>query len=151
MLRYFHKMVKIFALEPFYSKYISLASSITNIVCNYHFFPYFKDAIGAIDGSHIPASPPLRDRAAYHNRKGTVLQNCLFACDFDMKFTYMLTGWEGSATDARIFQDVWLSSLDIPQGKYFLGDAGFPSSTGVIVPYHNTCYHLAEWHQASLR
>ena len=37
MLRYFHKMVKIFALEPFHSKYISLASSITNIVCNYHF------------------------------------------------------------------------------------------------------------------
>ena len=155
MFRYFHKMVKIFASELFYLKYILLASSTTdvhpNIVNNYRFFPYFKDAIGAIDGSHIPASPPLHDCAAYHNQKGTVSQNCLFACDFDMKFTYVLTGREGSATDARIFQDVWLSSLDIPQGKYFLGDAGFPSSTGVIVPYHNTCYHLAEWHQASLR
>ena len=152
MLRYFHKMVKIFALEPFYSKYISLASSITNIVCNYHFFPYFKDAIGAIDGSHIPASLPLHNHhAAYHNHKGTVLQNCLFACDFDMKFTYMLTGWEGSARHAQIFQDVQLSSLDIPQGKYFLGDASFPSSTGIIMPYCNTHYHLTEWHQASVR
>ena len=155
MFRYFRKMIKIFALEPFYSKYISLASSTTNvhpnIVNNYHFFPYFKDAIGAIDGSHIPASPPLRDHAAYRNQKGTVLQNCLFVCNFDMKFTYVLTSWEGSATDAQIFQDAWLSSLDIPQGKYFLGDASFPSSTGVIVPYRNTRYHLPKWRQASLR
>ncbi|KIM67423.1 hypothetical protein SCLCIDRAFT_40316, partial [Scleroderma citrinum Foug A] len=71
--RYFCKMVKIFTSELFYSKYISLASSTTdvhpNIVNNYRFFPYFKDAIGAIDGSHIPASPPLCDHATYRNRK----------------------------------------------------------------------------------
>ena len=28
-----------------------------------------------------------------------------FSCDFGMKFTYVLTGWEGSTMDARVFQD----------------------------------------------
>lgn len=27
------------------------------------------------------------------------------ACDFDMCFTFALTGWEGSAHDTRIFYD----------------------------------------------
>ena len=98
-------MVKIFALEPFYSRYISFASSTISthpkIVNNYRFWPYFKDVVGAINGSHIPASPPQRDHAIYCNWKGFVSQNCLFACDFGMRFTYVLTGWEGSATDHR--------------------------------------------------
>ena len=153
--RYFHKMVKIFSSEPFYSKYVSFASSTigthSKIVNNYCFWPYFKDAIGAIDGSHIPTSPPQRDHTIYRNHKGFVSQNCLFACDFGMKFTYVLTGWEGSATDARIFQHACTSSLDIPAGKYFLADAGFPSVLGSLVPYRGTRYHLAEWRKASLR
>ena len=148
-------MVKIFASDPFYSNYVSFASSTISthpkIINNFRFWPYFKDAVGAINGSHIPASPPQRDRAIYHNRKGFMSQNCLFACDFGMKSTYVLTGWEGSATDARIFQDACTSSLNIPAGKYFLADAGFPSTPGALVPYRSTRYHLAEWRKASLR
>jgi len=114
--------------------------------------PYFKDTIGAIDGSHIPAAPPHHEHTAYWNRKGFLSQNCLFACDFGMQFTYTLTGWEGSATDAHVFQDACASSLMIPQGKYLLGDAGFPaSSPNLLVLYRSTRYHLAEWCQASLR
>ena len=26
-------------------------------------------------------------------------------CSFDMKFTYIYAGWEGSANDCRIFED----------------------------------------------
>ena len=148
-------MVKLFASEPLYSRHISFSSSTIgthpNIMNNFRFWPYFKDAIGAIDGSHIPAFPPQRDRAAYRNRKGFVSQNCLFACDFGMKFTYVLTGWEGSATDARVFQDACTTSLHIPLGKYFLADAGFPLTPGALVPYRKTRYHLAEWRKASLR
>ena len=78
-------------------------------------------------------------------------QNCLFACDFGMQFIYTLTGWEGSATDARVFQDACALSLVIPQGKYLLGDAGFPAlSPHLLVPYRSTRYHLAEWRQASV-
>ncbi|KIO08077.1 hypothetical protein M404DRAFT_99489, partial [Pisolithus tinctorius Marx 270] len=73
--RYFRKMVTIFASEPFYSKHVSppFASSTTTvhpkIMWSHRFWLYFKDAIGAIDGSHIPTSPPLHDCAAYCNRK----------------------------------------------------------------------------------
>ena len=74
--RYFHKMVNLFASEPLYSRYISFASSTIGmhpkIMNNFHFWPYFKDAISAIDGSHIPAFPPQCDRAVYRNRKGFV-------------------------------------------------------------------------------
>ena len=154
MHRYFCKMVAIFSSEPLHSKFVSLLPS-TNVhpaIDNYRFMPYFKDCVGAIDGSHIPASPPHREHTAYRNRKGFLSQNCLFACDFSMQFIYMLTGWEGSATDARVFQDACASSLVIPQGKYLLGDAGFPaSSPHLLVPYRSTRYHLAEWRQASLR
>ena len=155
MHRYFHKMVNLFASEPLYSRYILFASSTIGthpkIVNNFRFWPYFKDAVGAIDGSHIPAFPPQRDRAVYHNRKGFVLQNCLFACDLGMKFTYVLTGWEGSATDAQIFQDACTTSLHIPPGKYLLADTGFPLTPGALVPYRRTRYHLAKWRKASLR
>ena len=51
--------------------------------------------------------------------------NCLFACNFALKFIYALTGWDGSATDALLWQDAPQKGLVIPEGKYFLGDAGF--------------------------
>jgi hypothetical protein len=120
---------------------------------NPKFWPYFKDAIGAVDGSHIHAAPPLCDRPSYHNRKGFISQNCLFICDFDLKFIYTLTGWEGSATDACIWEDARTNydSLNIPPGKYFLADAGFPSCDELLVPYRGVRYHLAEWGRASVR
>lgn len=68
-----------------------------------------------------------------------------------MRFSYTLTGWEGSATDARIYQDAISTDLHIPQGKYLLGDAGFPLRPGLLVPYQGVRYHLAEWGRANLR
>jgi len=38
-------------------------------------------------------------------RKHTTTQNVLAAVDFDLRFTYVLAGWEGSAHDARILAD----------------------------------------------
>ena len=31
---------------------------------------------------------------AYRNRKGRTSQNVLCACDFDMRFTFVVAGWE---------------------------------------------------------
>jgi hypothetical protein len=114
-------------------------------------WPYFQGAIGALDGSHIHAYPPSCDRQVYHNRKGFVSQNCLFACDFELNFTYTLTGWEGSATDARLWGEACDNGLKVPPGKYFLADAGFPSCQELLVPYRGVRYHLAEWGRASVR
>ncbi|KAL0320084.1 UNVERIFIED_CONTAM: hypothetical protein Sradi_5269900 [Sesamum radiatum] len=44
--------------------------------------------------------PELTKR--YRSRKGRLAQNVLAICDFDMNFTYVYAGWEGSAADARV-------------------------------------------------
>src|SRR6267154_554812 len=144
-------MLVVFSSPPFYSTYVSLpdASVSPKIRCNPKFCPFFKDAIGALDGSHIHATPPAFERAAYRDRKGLISQNCLFTCDFDMNFTYTLTSWEGSATDARVYEAACARDLHIPHNKYFLADAGYPLCCGLLIPYCSVRYHLAEWGHAS--
>jgi hypothetical protein len=34
-------------------------------------------------------------QAAFRGRKGSTTQNIMAVVDFDMKFTYVLAGWEG--------------------------------------------------------
>ncbi|CAA0823335.1 Unknown protein, partial [Striga hermonthica] len=77
---------------------------------NKKLYPYFKDCIGAIDGTIISAWVPQGYQGVYRCRKGYLAQNVMVSCDFDMKFTLVLAGWEGSANDARIFKDT-LSNL----------------------------------------
>ena len=93
---------------------------------NYRLFPYFKNCRGAIDGSHVDAYVSDEAVARYRNRKGGVSQNILAVCDFYMKFTYVLSGWEGSAADSTVYTDARLKGLSLPPGKYFFADAGFP-------------------------
>ncbi|XP_048423091.1 uncharacterized protein LOC103960769 isoform X1 [Pyrus x bretschneideri] len=69
------------------------------------FYPYLKDCIGAIDGTHIPVSVSGCDVSSYRNRKGVISQNVLAACNFDLEFMYILSGWEGSAHDSRVLND----------------------------------------------
>ncbi|KAJ3982394.1 hypothetical protein F5890DRAFT_1392557, partial [Lentinula detonsa] len=51
----------------------------------------------------------------------------------------------------RIYDDARRSTLRIPNGKYLLADAGFPSCDALLVPYCGVQYHLKEWEQANLR
>ena len=37
-----------------------------------------------------------------------------------MKFTYVLSGWEGSAADSTVYTDARRKGLLLPPGKYFL-------------------------------
>jgi hypothetical protein len=107
--------------------------------------------IGAIDSSHIALSAPAHSRSAFRNCKGFISQNCLFVCNFDLLFTFALTGWEGSASDVRIYDDARSRSPHIPKGKYLLGDLGFPSQLSILVPYCSVRYHLVEWGRANVR
>ncbi|KAL5798550.1 hypothetical protein ACOSQ2_003370 [Xanthoceras sorbifolium] len=81
------------------------------------FYPYFKDCIGAIDGTHIPAMVTGLDINSYRNRHGTISQNVLAACNFDLEFIYVLSGWEGSVHDSKVISDVLLrrNELKVPQ------------------------------------
>jgi hypothetical protein len=112
------------------------------------FYPFFKGALGAIDGTHIRYSSSAEDREATRNRKGVLTQNCLAACSFDLRFTYILSGWEGSSHDSTVFHDARQTDFYIPNGRYYLADAGYGSSDVLLVPYRNVRYHLSEWGRA---
>ena len=114
-------------------------------------YPYFKDCIGAIDGTHIPAFVPEAKRVPFRNRKGEVSQNVLAACSFDFKFVYMLSGWEGSASDSHVYQDARATDFIIPETKYYLADAGYPNTDSLLAPYRGVRYHLKEWRNSKDR
>ena len=67
--------------------------------------------------------------------------------DFDMRFTCVLAGWERSAHDASILADSMSrpDGINISDGKFYLGDAGYACRPGVLPPFRATRYHLNEF------
>jgi hypothetical protein len=126
--------------------------SPSRITDNPKYTPYFDDCIGALDGTHIAAHISREEQARYRNRKGTLSQNVLAVCDFNMQFVYVLPGWEGSAHDGRVLSDAQLRyGFTTPKGKYWLGDAGYGNSEFIMSPYRGVRYHLKEQRQADKR
>ncbi|KAI3749692.1 hypothetical protein L2E82_20308 [Cichorium intybus] len=111
------------------------------------FYPYFKNCIGAIDGTHVRVKVANKDAPRYRGRKGYPTINVLAACSFDLKFTYVLTGWEGTASDSRILKNALNreDKLVIPTGRYCLVDAGLPHTGSLMTPYRGVRYHLKEY------
>lgn len=115
------------------------------------FNAFGTNCVGAIDGTHIPVCASAEDRARYRNRKGYLSQNVLAACTFDLKFIYVLSGWEGSAPDSRLWADAHQHDFPLSSDHYLLADAGFATSDFLCVPYRGVRYHLREWEAAHLR
>ena len=78
------------------------------------FWPYFKGAIGAIDGSHVPVVVPAEDTVNHTCRHGYISQNLLAVCDFDMRFIFAVAGWPGCAHDTRILNHALANFDDFP-------------------------------------
>lgn len=55
------------------------------------FCAHFKNAVGAIDGTHIPVIVPKEEEIKYMNRKVFTSQNVMAMCDFDMRFTFVVS------------------------------------------------------------
>ena len=84
--------------------------------------------------------------------KGLFLSKLPFYCTWNLLLTFGLTGWEGSVSDAKIYASaVHKHKLRIPEGWYYLADAGFPHSMELLIPFCGTRYHLAEWGRANPR
>ena len=120
----FHEVIT--ALNILYQSNCVLPQSNTptasKILDNYQFAPYFSDCLGALDGTHVEMHIPIVLQPRYRNRKGTISQNILAVCDFNMKFVYILAGWEGSAHNARVLVDaIAFKGFTTPTGKYWLG------------------------------
>ncbi|XP_058076341.1 uncharacterized protein LOC131224919 [Magnolia sinica] len=111
------------AVIGLYPKYVKFPRLHTpkEISDNLMWSPYFQDCIGALDGTHIAAYLPK--------------ENVMAACTFDMKFVYVLTGWDGSASDACVLQNALTRRPDcflVLQGKYYIVDAGYAHTPGFM-------------------
>ncbi|CAH9131108.1 unnamed protein product [Cuscuta epithymum] len=116
-----------------------------HILKDKRYMPYFKDCIGCIDGTHVAVKEQLR----YRGRKGIPTFNVMAVCDFNMCFTFLSVGWEGSAHDTRVFlHAIETPSLNFPhppEGRYYLVDKGYPDRKGYLVPYPKLRYHLEQF------
>jgi hypothetical protein len=78
-----------------------------------------QDCIGAIDCTHVRVKVPIELAPRYRGRKDYPTQNVLAACTFELKFTYVLVGWEGIASDSRIVKSILTHRypLKVPQSN----------------------------------
>ncbi|XP_076937704.1 uncharacterized protein LOC143605503 [Bidens hawaiensis] len=152
--RHFYKVLA-FVLKMS-AEIIKLAASYNHdvpahILNNPRYYPLFKDCICAIDGTHVRALVRLDDQPKYIGRKGYATQNIMVACDFNMCFTFVWAGWEGTAHDTRIFNEALLRpDLKFPHpagDKYCVVDVGYPDTKGYLAPYKgvNIRYHIPDF------
>ena len=113
--------------------------------------PFFLHCVGAIDGTHIPVIVKITESEQCRNRKSRVTQNCMMMVDFDTRFRYVMTGWEGSAHDGRVLRDAQKQGFTIPSGKYVLADAGYALEPTVLTPYKRVIYHISAWGRGKRR
>ncbi|KAG6503108.1 hypothetical protein ZIOFF_035398 [Zingiber officinale] len=92
--------------------------------------------LGALDGTFIPVTPK-EEKQRYRTKKGGIATNVLGVCSPNMQFIYVLLGWEGSAHDGRVLRDAISrpTGLKVPQGCYYLVEAGYCNSSGFLAPY----------------
>ncbi|CAI7820506.1 unnamed protein product, partial [Closterium sp. NIES-53] len=108
----------------------------------------FKDAIGAIDGTLVPACIATDRQQVFRDRHGNITQNVLAACSLDDLFIYVLVGWEGSTPDYIVFQDAVMRGLTLTQGTYLLADSGFRNDAYCLAPFRSVMYHQQRWQDA---
>ena len=71
----------------------------------------------------MSACVPTDKQVSYRGRKNVVTQNVLCACNFEMFFTFVSAGWEGTANDSRVFID----AITKPKYKFPLPKEGIES------------------------
>ncbi|KAL0401886.1 UNVERIFIED_CONTAM: hypothetical protein Slati_4218500 [Sesamum latifolium] len=141
--RRFHRVLSAFcAMAPELITPPNFAEPHPRVANNPDFYPFFKDCVGAMDGMLVPVWVPPVDQNRYQSRKGRVAHNVLVICDFDMNFTYVYAGWEGSAADARVLDNAVSKDPNFPFPPI---DAGFANYHCFLAPYRGTRYHLPEW------
>ena len=84
----------------------------------------------------------------YRGQKQYPTINVLASCRFDLKFTYVLSSWEGSTSDSRVLNSPLenrIGELEVPNEKYCLVDLGYQLRRGFLTLYRKTHYHLKEY------
>ncbi|OAY74504.1 hypothetical protein ACMD2_17091, partial [Ananas comosus] len=146
-------------------EYIMLPSSNTavhpRIRDNLNFHP-FKNAIGAIDGTHIPVVVRRSKQERFHCRKGFTSQNMMAAVSFDHNFVgndlLPIENFDGCAKiEVSLFPKVamiivLLIILSYFQlviilniGKYYLVNSRYTSTDRFLAPYGGERYHISQF------
>lgn len=83
---------------------------------------WFKNCLGALDGTYIRVRVPNQDKPRYRNQKGEIATNILGVCSQDLQFIYVLPGWEGSTADSRVLRDALrrTNGLKVPSSEYII-------------------------------
>ncbi|KAF5452225.1 hypothetical protein F2P56_027251 [Juglans regia] len=122
------------------------------IASNRHNYPWFEKSLGALDGTKILAVTLARLSNTYRNHYNRIAQNVLCLCDFDMKFPFVYTGWEGTTHDARVFLDALSraqNGFPWPEpGYYYLVDSAFPCIQKFMPPYPRERYYRSDHYGA---
>ncbi|WVZ81644.1 hypothetical protein U9M48_028998 [Paspalum notatum var. saurae] len=143
--RFFREVL--FAVGELRNEMILPPSSITptKILHSPRWNLFFKDCVGAIDGTHVLARVPASEKAAFLGRKHTTTQNVMAAVDFDLRFTYVLAGWEGSAHDACILADALERDDGLRVPQVLPGRCRLCCQAEFLPLYRSTRYHLREF------
>jgi hypothetical protein len=104
-----------------------------------------QNCLGAIDDTHVPMTT-VEDRAPLdRNRKGTLSHNVKVVYDFDLNFTFLSCGWEGSASDTGVLRSAISKTFIVPEVTFYLVDGGYANTTSYISPYREVRYHLSQF------
>ncbi|KAJ8753312.1 hypothetical protein K2173_019711 [Erythroxylum novogranatense] len=89
-----------------------------------HRWRWFKNCLGALDGTYIRVNVPIKDKARFRTRKGDITINML--------------GVDG---DGRVLRDAITRrhGLKVPHG--------YTNCEGFLAPFRGQRYHLNEWRQ----
>lgn len=110
----------------------------------------FPQCAGAIDGCHIPITPPALNHTDYYNRKGWYSVILQAVVDHRYLFTDINVGWPGSVHDARVLansslfekaeeglifggQEREIEGCNVP--VFLIGDSAYPLLKWLLKPF----------------
>ncbi|KAL0319792.1 UNVERIFIED_CONTAM: hypothetical protein Sradi_5240700 [Sesamum radiatum] len=114
----------------FHMPYISSSKPNNPYILHYdilYCIAVIQGCLGALDGTHVDIHVPEDDKARHRSRKGKKSINMLGVCNTDETFTYVLSGWEGSAADSWVLRHAITKphGLKVPIGYYYQCDNGY--------------------------
>jgi hypothetical protein len=63
--------------------------------CSDFRWKHFKNCLGALDGTHVKVTVPIRLKGRYRSRKGDIVTNVLGVCAPDRYAVYIYSTWLG--------------------------------------------------------
>ncbi|KAK9701320.1 DDE superfamily endonuclease [Popillia japonica] len=122
-----------------------IGSNLENVTEMFYKKQGFPGVVGAIDDTHIPITPPIKEQSSYCNRHHYHSIILPGVCTADFFFTDVFTGFPGSVHDARVFNNSPLCAkiesapleLFRTTQHHLLGDSAYRCSTHLITRYRD--------------